>query len=104
MTGIEAVCIIISEDQRDMIESYFDMNSCGKTRSSIWDPYITKGKHFQAEVEAIREIGRRITLAVQTEPKGFGHAVLQVLSLMSVSAGRLTASHGITIMALTVVP
>jgi UTP--glucose-1-phosphate uridylyltransferase len=28
------------------------------------------------QVEEIREIGRKLSLAVQEEPKGFGHAVL----------------------------
>ena len=70
-----SVCIVLSPDQEDMISAYFGLSS-RPAFDAHWAPYVAKGEAFQSEVEAIYSLGRRIVVAVQDVPRGFGHAVL----------------------------
>ena len=69
--GIEEICIIIQEQDRHLFEDFF--------RQNLPSAHLEKlSSAARQSLEAIKEIGRRVTLHAQAEQNGLGHAVLQV--------------------------
>ena len=65
-SGIEEVCLVTQDDQRDAVSAYFseDINETLKQKPDL-----------QKQAAAILELGRRITYVIQDAQEGFGHAV-----------------------------
>lgn len=68
--GIEKICLVIGEEERSMYEDFFD--------KSLSEEHFKKlPKQMQEYEKTILRLGQKITYAIQTERKGFGHAVYQ---------------------------
>ena len=65
-SGIEEVCLVVQENQKEVIENYFSEKI----------PLALKENDDLGEIIArITEIGQRVTFAVQDRQEGFGHGV-----------------------------
>jgi UTP--glucose-1-phosphate uridylyltransferase len=69
--GIEEICIIIQEHDRQFFEDFFGQNLPP-------GHYEKLSAHARQSLEAIKDLGRRIILRSQEEQRGLGHAVYQV--------------------------
>lgn len=69
--GIEEICIIIQEQDRQFFQEFFAQN----IPAELYDKLSARARE---SLSAIREIGRRVVLRAQQEQKGLGHAVYQV--------------------------
>jgi UTP-glucose-1-phosphate uridylyltransferase/mevalonate kinase len=69
--GIEEICIIIQESDRRLFEDFFHQNLPTAH-------YEKLSAHARQNLEAIKDLGRRVMLHAQEKQKGLGHAVLQV--------------------------
>lgn len=68
--GIEEICLIINEEERDFYTDYF--------KKSLSDEHLAKLSLDMQEYEKrICAIGKKIRFVVQKEQAGFGHAVYQ---------------------------
>jgi len=65
-SGIEEVCLVTQDDQRDAVRAYFseDINEQLKQKNDL-----------REQAEAILELDRRIGYVIQDKQEGFGHAV-----------------------------
>lgn len=68
--GIDEICLVIGEEERAMYESYF-------TQSLALEHYAKLPQKMQEYEDFILKIGKKLKYVVQTERKGFGHAVYQ---------------------------
>ena len=69
--GIEEICIIIQEQDRRFFEDFF--------RQNLPPAHYEKlSAHARQSLEAIKDLGRRVTLHSQEEQNGLGDAVNQV--------------------------
>ena len=73
--GIEAVIIIVQEDDLDDFKSFF------AEQISI-ENYNKLSRHFQDYSHHLLEMGRRVQFAIQTAQEGFGHAVFTAHELV----------------------
>jgi UTP-glucose-1-phosphate uridylyltransferase/mevalonate kinase len=73
--GIEAVIIIVQEDDLDDFKSFF------AEQISI-ENYNKLPRHFQDYSHRLLEMGRRVQFAIQTAQEGFGHAVFTAHELV----------------------
>lgn len=68
--GIEKICLVIGEEERQMYEDFF--------YKSISEEYYNKLPYEMQEYERlILKIGEKIEFIIQKEKRGFGHAVYQ---------------------------
>lgn len=68
--GIEEICLVVSENQKEFYNNYFN--------NKINDEYYNKLSAEMQEYEnKILEIGKRLIFIVQQERKGLGHAILK---------------------------
>jgi len=68
-SGIEEICLVIGEEEREQYEAFF---------SPLSQEHLNKlSEEKRAYEEKILAIGKKITYAYQKERKGFGHAVYQ---------------------------
>lgn len=69
-SGIEEVCLIIREDERQIFEKYFNDPPSPELQKRISDlPWATN------ESERLLELSKKICYIIQEEQAGFGHAV-----------------------------
>ena len=66
--GIEQVCIVIQEEDRELFENFFGAPPAVEHFNKL-------SREDQAYSEYVLEIGRRVTLVSQEVQEGFGHAV-----------------------------
>lgn len=68
--GIEKICLVIGEEEREQYKNYFE--------TPLSDEHYQKLPKYMQEYEnMILRLGKKICYVVQTERKGFGHAVYQ---------------------------
>lgn len=68
--GIEKICLVIGEEEREQYRNYFE--------TPLSEEHYRKlPKHMQEYEDMIIRLGRKLRYVVQTERKGFGHAVYQ---------------------------
>lgn len=67
--GIEEICLIIGDDEREEYESFFRPLS-----KEYYDKLPEDRLRYE---DLILKIGKKVTYAIQKERKGFGHAVYQ---------------------------
>ena len=69
--GIEEICIIIQEQDRRFLETFFSQN--------LPPGHFEKlSAHARGGLMAIRDLGKRLVFQSQDEQRGLGHAVYQV--------------------------
>jgi UTP--glucose-1-phosphate uridylyltransferase len=69
--GIEEICVIVQPGDDAPIRAYFDGPDDAYLRR------LEKYPRLHAEALHMRELGKRLTFAVQHEQEGYGHAVFQ---------------------------
>jgi UTP--glucose-1-phosphate uridylyltransferase len=69
--GIEEICVIVQPGDDAPIRAYFDGPDDAYLRR------LEKSPRLHAEALHMRELGKRLTFAVQHEQEGYGHAVFQ---------------------------
>jgi UTP-glucose-1-phosphate uridylyltransferase len=69
--GIEEICIIIQEQDREFFQDFFEQNITAELFDKL-------SAHARESLTAIRELGKRIVFRAQTEQRGLGHAVYRV--------------------------
>ena len=69
-SGIEEICLIVNPEEEDFYKNFFK----GSVSSRYYDSLPEDLRDYE---EKIREISDRIVFAIQSEQKGFGHAVFQ---------------------------
>lgn len=69
-SGIEEVCIIIREDEREIFAKYFEESANPELEKRISDLPWAKN-----ESKRLQELAGRLSYVVQKEQAGFGHAV-----------------------------
>lgn len=68
--GIEKICLVIGEEEREQYRNYFE--------TPLSDEHYQKLPKYMQEYEnMILCLGKKICYVIQTERKGFGHAVYQ---------------------------
>ena len=68
--GIEKICLVIGEEEREQYKAYFE--------TPLSEEHYQKlPKHMQEYEDMIIRLGKKLRYVVQTERKGFGHAVYQ---------------------------
>ncbi len=70
--GIEEICLIINPEEKDFYEDYF-------FKPLSLGHYKSLPKHMKQYEDDFRRIAEKITFVLQTEQKGFGHAVYQAV-------------------------
>ena len=69
-SGIEEVCLVIREDEKQAFTSYFDEPVPPELEQRLADrPWAVE------ESKKVSELSRRISYIIQEDQKGFGHAV-----------------------------
>ncbi|MBD3182288.1 UTP--glucose-1-phosphate uridylyltransferase [Candidatus Poribacteria bacterium] len=69
-SGIEEVCLVIREDERDAFTKYFDEPVSPELEKRLADrPWAVE------ETQKIADLSQRISYIIQKEQQGFGHAV-----------------------------
>jgi UTP--glucose-1-phosphate uridylyltransferase len=69
--GIEEICVIVQPGDDAPIRAYFD------GPDDVYLQRLEKYPRLHAEALHMRELGKRLTFAVQHEQEGYGHAVFQ---------------------------
>lgn len=69
-SGVEEICLVINPGERQLYEEYFHKPLSIEHYSSLPDTM----KRYE---DSFRSIADKVTFALQTEQKGFGHAVYQ---------------------------
>jgi UTP--glucose-1-phosphate uridylyltransferase len=69
--GIEEICIIVQPGDEKPLRAYLDGPDAGYLKRLAKYPALT------AEAKQMRQLGERVTFAVQHEQEGYGHAVFQ---------------------------
>lgn len=72
--GIEEVCIIVQPGDDKPIRAYLDGPDAAYLKR------LEKYPALRAEADRTRDLGRRVSFAVQHEQEGYGHAVYQTRS------------------------
>ena len=69
-SGIEEVCLVVREDEKQVFITYFDEPVSPELEQRLADrPWAVE------ESKRVLELSRRISYIIQREQKGFGHAV-----------------------------
>lgn len=68
--GIEKICLVIGEEEREQYKNYFET-------PLLEEHYQKLPKHMQEYEDMIIRLGKKLRYVIQTERKGFGHAVYQ---------------------------
>ena len=69
--GIEEICIIIQEQDRELFQNFFQQNIGAEVFEKL-------SSHARKSLAAIKDLGRKVVFRTQAEQRGLGHAVYQV--------------------------